>query len=126
MQTIASFPRGLRSLRKALLIGSDITASLIPPSSLANRSNHDTVRPRSVHSGWTKKWRQLTCITMRDETEWVELSDSNCNILVGAERKNILKAYHLHAFPKKFPRDFYGSGNASRRIVKLLMDLAPC
>jgi len=63
------------------------------------------------------------CITMRDETEWVELIDSNCNILVGADKNKILEAYRLHPFSNDFNPDLYGAGEASGRIVKILLEL---
>lgn len=63
------------------------------------------------------------CITMRDETEWVELVERNCNILVGADTDKILEAYHFHKFSKDFNADLYGAGEASGRIVKNLLEL---
>jgi UDP-GlcNAc3NAcA epimerase len=63
------------------------------------------------------------CITMRDETEWVELIERNCNILVGADRDKILEAYHTHKFSKEFNANLYGAGEASSRIVKNLLEL---
>jgi len=63
------------------------------------------------------------CITMRDETEWVELIESNCNILAGADKNKILEAYRSHTFSKKFNADLYGAGEASGRIVKILLEL---
>jgi len=63
------------------------------------------------------------CITMRDETEWVELVERNCNILVGADTDKILEAYHFHVFSKDFNADLYGAGEASGRIVKNLLEL---
>lgn len=62
------------------------------------------------------------CLTMRDETEWVELIDNNYNILVGADRNSILEAYHSHSFSKTFKLDLYGTGQASGCIVKSLME----
>ncbi|MFI5134873.1 MAG: non-hydrolyzing UDP-N-acetylglucosamine 2-epimerase [Chitinophagales bacterium] len=62
------------------------------------------------------------CITLREETEWVELIDLKVNRTAGASEKKILKAFH--SFLKKtlktkaFP---YGKGNASEKIVKELI-----
>jgi UDP-GlcNAc3NAcA epimerase len=35
---------------------------------------------------------QIPCITLRDETEWVETLGNNCNVLVGSAEEKIVKA----------------------------------
>jgi len=57
------------------------------------------------------------CITLRDETEWVELVDNKFNILVGASREKILFTYKNHTFSNNFKMDLYGDGQASKKIV---------
>lgn len=61
------------------------------------------------------------CITMRDQTEWVETIEAGCNILVGADQSKILSA--ITNFSKKkfeYPM-LYGSGDTGERILKLLL-----
>ena len=58
------------------------------------------------------------CITLRDETEWVELINNNFNILVGADNKRIINAFENHIFNEDFTLNLYGGGNASKKIVK--------
>lgn len=64
------------------------------------------------------------CITLRDETEWVELVKNHFNILVGADKDKILKAYQnkAHYFAKDFSVDLYGGGKASSAIVAHLLN----
>ena len=62
------------------------------------------------------------CITLRDETEWIELVENNYNFLAGAERLKILNAFNSHIFSKKFDGNLYGGGNASNKIIKILME----
>lgn len=61
------------------------------------------------------------CITLRDETEWVELIEHNFNILAGANKKSILHAYFEHVFSAKFNVDLYGKGLASSKIINALI-----
>jgi UDP-GlcNAc3NAcA epimerase len=61
------------------------------------------------------------CITLRDETEWVELVNNNCNTLTGADSKKILNAvenFKQNTFPKHL--SLYGNGNAGNAIAKIL------
>jgi len=62
-----------------------------------------------------------SCITMRDETEWVELIENNFNVLVGADKEKILAAYNNHKFSDDFDLDLYGSGMASKNIIEDLI-----
>ena len=59
------------------------------------------------------------CITMRDETEWVELVTGGYNTIVGADSQRIIEAYQkLNDTVLDFSVDLYGNGNASKNIVK--------
>ncbi|MDB9753522.1 UDP-N-acetylglucosamine 2-epimerase (non-hydrolyzing) [Oceanospirillaceae bacterium] len=61
------------------------------------------------------------CLTMRDETEWVELVDGGFNKLVGAVTEDILYAYSNFSFSTEFDNNLYGNGDASKRIVERLL-----
>lgn len=60
------------------------------------------------------------CLTLRDETEWVELIEHNFNLLVGADKESILTGI-FHEFNADFSIDLYGSGQASERIIEELL-----
>ena len=60
------------------------------------------------------------CMTMRDETEWVELIENNFNVLVGADKNKIIDTYANHKFNENFDIDLYGNGIAAKNIVKNL------
>jgi UDP-GlcNAc3NAcA epimerase len=61
------------------------------------------------------------CITMRDETEWVELVEHGFNSLTGAETENIYDAYKaIIEKDLEFSVELYGDGKAGERIVDLL------
>lgn len=62
------------------------------------------------------------CITLRDETEWLELVESEVNILVGAEKEKILEACKSNnKFKGKILPNLYGDGKASEFIIKELI-----
>jgi len=61
----------------------------------------------------------VRCITMREETEWVETVDVGWNCLVGANREKILKNYH-DFYPEKNRPQIYGMGDASDKIVQII------
>lgn len=62
------------------------------------------------------------CITLRDETEWVELVEGKFNVLAGADKDKIVDLYQNFDFAKDYSPDLYGGGNASVRIVKGLLE----
>ena len=59
------------------------------------------------------------CITMRDSTEWVELTDSGWNTLVGADTDKIITAVDNINIPKNYP-ELYGDGLCAEKIISYL------
>ena len=63
------------------------------------------------------------CLTLRDETEWVELVENKYNVLVGANKEAILKAYsNIGGLNLNFNMDLYGKGKASENIINKIME----
>jgi UDP-GlcNAc3NAcA epimerase len=63
------------------------------------------------------------CITLRDETEWVELVANGFNVLVGANKEMILEAEsNKNFFDIKKGISLYGDGDAGSKIVNLLLN----
>jgi len=60
-------------------------------------------------------------ITLRDETEWIELIDEGFNTLVGANTLKIIKAFNNQDYNIDFNVDLYGKGKACYKIVLELM-----
>jgi len=61
------------------------------------------------------------CITMRDETEWVELVDNGFNVIVGANKEKIIDAYSESNITSNYDMDLYGLGKASRIILEKII-----
>ena len=88
------------------------------------------------------------CITLRDETEWVELVECGANRLVGADKEKIVSSYQslvssenskndelktknqklktnnkeLKTKNQKLQTNLYGGGKASQNIIKYLLE----
>lgn len=63
---------------------------------------------------------RVPCITLRDETEWVETIEMGWNTLTGARRAEILAAYQTLQRPLGESAQPYGEGDAAKKIVHLL------
>ncbi len=62
------------------------------------------------------------CITLRDETEWVELVENGYNWLTGINKNRIYTAIsEIKRSKKSFEADLYGNGMACYYIVKDLL-----
>jgi UDP-GlcNAc3NAcA epimerase len=61
------------------------------------------------------------CITMRDQTEWVELIEHGVNVLAGANTQKIIElTQSMIGKLIKDPLNLYGGGKASQNITSVL------
>jgi len=67
------------------------------------------------------------CVTLRDETEWVELVEIGANVLVGSSKEKIITAYKQTTNNQytntqiNQSTNLYGDGRASKKILKELL-----
>lgn len=64
---------------------------------------------------------RVPCVTMREETEWVETVEMGWNTIVGANRDRIISAVRKAETPLKAAGAPYGDGQASRCIAEALV-----
>jgi UDP-GlcNAc3NAcA epimerase len=67
-------------------------------------------------------WLKVPCVTLREETEWVETVTAKANILVGSDRDKILNAVNFY---RSSSTDYsavnlYGDGRATIAIIERL------
>ena len=65
---------------------------------------------------------KIPCITLRENTEWVETIEDGWNVLVGADTEKITEAAKSFTPPQKQSNHF-GDGKASEKIKRILDDL---
>jgi UDP-GlcNAc3NAcA epimerase len=63
------------------------------------------------------------CVILREETEWIELTESGYAILTGAEENKIITAFEklINNKPAKHP-DFYGDGKAAEFMLNKIIE----
>ncbi len=71
---------------------------------------------------------KVPCVTMRDETEWVETVELGANIIVGSDKGRIKSAIldfckDSHLLKNGIINNPYGDGNAAEKIVKILINI---
>ena len=65
---------------------------------------------------------KVPCITLRDNTEWVETVEDGWNVLVGADEEKIVREANEFE-PGNKQRNVFGEGDASGRIAKIVGEL---
>jgi len=64
------------------------------------------------------------CITLREQTEWVELIHHDYNRLVGSNTQLLYEAYsYFNSKKSDFSLDLYGKGKAAEKAVGIIAGL---
>lgn len=63
------------------------------------------------------------CVTLRDETEWLELVEHGFNEVVGADEDKIISGYQkMSRIKNNYNINLYGNGEASKKIIAELIN----
>lgn len=63
------------------------------------------------------------CVTLRDETEWIELVEFGYNFVVGSDYQKIISGFNYMKYKRlSYNRNLYGNGQASQNIIRCLLD----
>ncbi len=65
-------------------------------------------------------WLKIPCITLREETEWVETVAAGWNILAGADFERIIETVRSFNTPPEHP-SLYGDGQAAAHCLNALL-----
>lgn len=64
---------------------------------------------------------EVPCITLREETEWVETVASGWNVLVGANKEKIIESANC-LMPERNTDSFFGNSQSSKKICRYIVD----
>ena len=115
-------PRTRKALEQAGINPAPNIFMIEPVSYLEMVALERNARRIVTDSGGVQKealWLGVPCVTMRDETEWVETVESGWNTLTSTVPERILSALRLPR-PEGLPPQFYGDGHAAQAIAEIL------
>jgi len=79
----------------------------------------------ATDSGGVQKeayFNRVPCVTLRDETEWVELVEAGANRVAGTDAERIVEAGRAALESEVRATDLYGDGHAGEAIVRHLLE----
>lgn len=123
---LPAHPRTVHAIEAAGLTVSSNVRIVPPVSYLDMLALEASARRILTDSGGVQKEAYLVgvpCITLREETEWVETVEAGWNRLVGADPEAIRDAVGNPVPEGEHPM-LFGDGQAAQRIVRILADEA--
>jgi UDP-GlcNAc3NAcA epimerase len=119
-------PRTRKQLEKLNITSGDNrhVHTLKPVSYLDMVALEKNAKAILTDSGGVQKeayFANVPCITLRDETEWVETTKDGSNRVVGTEINEIIRGYHeITEVDSRASSSHYGDGHSGEKIIELL------
>ncbi len=115
-----------RTKAKLSLFGIDLKVKLIDPVGYFDMiellKNCELVMTDSGGLQKEAYFFDKNCVTMREQTEWVELIKANVNVLAGSDKVLIINGTKEMLETKSdFSVNLYGNGNATKNIAEALI-----
>lgn len=67
---------------------------------------------------------KVPCVTLTDQTEWIETLDGGWNVLSPIEKNSIVnRVLDTHTDAKVFEKNYFGDGKATEKITKILEEV---
>ncbi len=106
--------------QKALTILEGSQVKLIEPLGYLDMVRlEQSARMILTDSGGIQKeayWLKVPCVTLRDETEWIETVENGWNCLVGTDGEKVTQTIGSFIPPERHPV-LYGDGQAAKKII---------
>ncbi len=115
-------PRTKKAIEKIKLGNFENLSFIEPVSYLDMLSLEKNAKKVLTDSGGVQKeafWCGVPCITLRNETEWVEMIKARWNVLVGCNPEQIVEAVKTTQ-PSSYDVNSYSDGQTTQRIVEEL------
>ncbi len=69
-------------------------------------------------------WLKVPCITLREQTEWVETVEAGWNVVVGTDKKRIIESIvNTSPITDCISQKLYGDGKTAKKIIRLLREV---
>jgi UDP-N-acetylglucosamine 2-epimerase len=65
-------------------------------------------------------WFKVPCITLREETEWIETVTSGWNVLTGTESSKIIEEMKQFDRRRRSTKDLFGNGRAGEKMIQII------
>jgi len=116
-------PRTLKAIETSN-IRLDLLRIIEPASYLDMLSLEKHAKMIFTDSGGVQKeayWVKSPCITLRDETEWVETIEESWNVLAGANEDKIVESSQINIWPTNH-KAALGPAEAADKIVSIIIN----